>query len=219
MNQRKPNYTIKYVGLLVLICLTLLVSATGTTYARYRAERERKLNYLVREPEQIYLGTMQPLPEEGGSAEEKFVFRVSDQFVWETKQGITQLELVISNGLSNSEYSNRNQMVQLRMIGSLGIWLGSDTPKLYLVLPPEEDGEENCIVNGTVTPIAEGTALHQTYGDGWIYTFADEDGQELFWELDGGELSYVSVLIGIDGETPEDLSLLQPYVIAEVIDK
>lgn len=233
MNQRKPNRKTWYsLGLTVLLCIALLAIATGATLARYRAEREKEVDYRVRVPEQIHLGTVSVVVEETepegeadatettGETEAPVtteVFTPSSYLVWETKAGVTQLTFAVANGASASDYSARDQRVRLRMIGTLGIWTGSQTPTLHLILPPEEDSDQERIITATVTPFTKGSALHLAYGDGWMYTFLDEEGEELYWDLPGGKLAYVTHTIVIEGEVPENLNLLQPQVIAEVI--
>lgn len=218
MNQRKPNRKAWYsLGLMMLLCISVLVAATGTTFARYRAERERTITVQVREPEQIHLGTVNILTDDADPTVVAEEFVPTTQLAWETEDGVTQLKFAIGNGASKSDYSARDQKVQLRMIGTLGNWTGTDAAKLSLTLPPEEGSEEETVIEATVTPLTEGTALYHTYGEGWLYTFLDEEKKELFWELPGGELSFVSLTVTINGEVPSDLSLLQPYVISEVI--
>lgn len=218
MNQRKPNRKAWYsLGLMMLLCICVLVVATGTTFARYRAERERTITVQVRKPEQIHLGTVSILTDDTDPTVVTEEFVPTTQLVWKTDGGVTQLEFAIANGVSELDHSTRDQKVQLRMIGTLGNWTGTDAAKLSLTLPPEEDSEEESVIEATVTPLIEGTALYHTYGEGWLYTFLDEEEKELFWELPGGQLSYVSLTVTINGEVPSDLSLLQPYVISEVI--
>lgn len=214
MNQQKPNRKIwRLLGLTMLLSLALLISATGTAFARYRAEREQTVKFEVRIPDQVFLGTVRTDTKDDGQLEE--VFEPVSQLVWKTENGVTQLEFAVANGTDWINCSVRDQKVRLRMIGTLGIWMGSGTPKLSMVLPPEKEGEEEFVVEATVVPLVEGTALYHTYGEGWIYTFLDEKGEELFWELPGEQLSYEVLTVTINGDVPGDLSLLQPYVIAE----
>ena len=37
---------------------------------------------------------------------------------------------------------------------------------------------------GQAQSIVEGSALHKSFGDGWVYRFLDNQGQEITWELD-----------------------------------
>lgn len=215
MNQRKPNIKAWYsLVLVMLLCIGLLAAATGTTLARYRAEREAEITFRVRPPEQIQLGTVE-VTEEGDPPVSTEYFEAATRLKWVTENNVTQLSFAVANGSDEKTYSTRDQKVLIRMVGSVG--LGSTPPTLILTLPPEEGETEAKTVTGTATALVEGTALHYTYGEGWLYTFLDTDGEELFWELPGGELSYIGLTVTIDGTVPDDPSLLQPYVVAQVI--
>ena len=216
MNQRKPNKKAWYsLALAMLLCIGLLTIATGVTFARYKAERTTDFSIKVRKPELICLGTVSTETDESDPPVTTETFTPAAQLNWETRDGVTQLKFAIGNGASGEEYSARDQQVSLRMIGSLG--LGTEPPGLVLTLPPEEEGKEGKVIEATVTRLVEGTALQLSYGDGWLYTFTDGAGEELFWELEGGDLNYVCLTITVTGAVPADLSLLQPYVAAEVI--
>ena len=103
------------------------------------------------------------------------------------------------------------------MIGTLGIWMGTQTPELLLTIPAMSDDEKEIVAQATVAAIEEGTPLYYSFGEGWVYTFLDDDGRELVLELAGGQLSYVNMTVSIDGEIPNTANLLQPQVIAEVV--
>jgi len=221
MSQRKPNKKNWYsLGLAVLLCMALLVITTGTTQARYRAERERDIYFRARVPDQIHLGTVSVVTDENETEDEtvstKEVFTPNSQLIWETDARTAQLTFAVANGVSEQDYSARDQKVRLCMIGSLGVWTGTQPPSLYLVLPLEE-GEQETVITATVSPIMEGTALYLEYGDGWIYTFLDAEGEELYWELPGGELSFVTLQVAVEEELSEKVNLLKPLVTAEVI--
>ena len=244
MNQRKSNKLAWYsLGMAMLLCVALLVVGTGTALARYRAEREAEVTYKVRTPEQIVLGTISmempdPLtlepettettaqtdstgntePAEQAEPQPVEVFTPAAQLVWENKDGEIQLTFAVANGRTDKDYSARDQKVKLRMIGTLGNWLGKVTPELYLTLPMEEGSTKQEVVKAVATAFPEGSALQRTYGDGWLYVFLDGEGEELSWDLPGKTLSYISLTVSLRGEAPDTyLSLLQPQVIAEVI--
>lgn len=223
MKQSKPNRMRWYcLGLTALLSIAFLVAATGTTLARYRAQREEEIQISVRQPEQIHLGTVNILTDEEPATGEDAP-EVTEQFVattdltWETQEGVAQLKFAVANGTTQTDYSARTQQFQLRMIGTLGIWTESQIPILKLTLFPEEGGEQEVTFTATATPIPAGAALHRVYGDGWIYTFLDENGEEVCWQLPGGSLSYLSMTVTAEGELPQTLSLLQPQVIAETV--
>lgn len=221
MGQRKPNRKNWYsLGLAALLCTALLVITTGTTFARYRAEKERGIYFKERVPDKIHIGTVSVIPAEGEATEEpdatpstEEVFIANNRLIWKTENQITKLDFAVANGISTSDYSARDQKVRLRMIGNLGNWTGTQPPMLYL----SEGDNQKAPIAATIQPIEEGSAIHLMYGDGWVYTFLNEEGEELSWELSGGALSYVTFSVICDGEISEDLTLLQPQAIAEVI--
>ena len=218
MKQRKPNIKAWYsLALVMLLCIGLLAVATGTTLARYRAEQKKDLSFRVRPPEQIHLGIVELEEVEGDPPTTKEVFVPTAKLAWVTEKDVTRLKFAVANGVSNADHSARDQKIHLRLIASVGVWNGTQTPVLTLTLPPEEGETEPKTVTATVEPLAEGTALYHTHGQGWLYTFLDKNQEELFWELDGGELSFLTFIVTIDEAVPDDPSLLQPYVVAEVI--
>lgn len=221
MNQRKTNSSLWYsLGLALLLCIAFLVVATGTTLARYRAERVAKVNFEVRPPEQISMGLVRTVTAQEATAElpeGTVIFDPSIVPQWQTVEGVTQLSLSIANGISETEFSAGDQSVRFRLIGSLGLWNGAETAKVFLLLPAENGSDTVNKIQATVTPITEGTALYNTYGDGWIYTFQDAEGEELSWTLAGGALSYISLTVTIEDASLTDSVMLQPQVIGEVI--
>jgi len=226
MDQRKPNMIRWYsLGLAGLLCVSLLVIMTGTTFARYRDEKKRDIYFTPGVPDQIHIGTVSVVTKENDTEENPNEATVvtgealspESHLNWERKEDQVQLEFSVGNGLSDLNCSANDQVIRLRMIGSLGLWSGTQVPTLYLELPPEVEDGQGIRVAATVRPIVKESALHFEYGDGWVFTFLDEYGEELQWELAGEELSYVNFTITIDGEITENLTLLQPYVISEVI--
>ena len=65
--------------------------------------------------------------------------------------------------------------------------------------------------------IVSGSALHTTFGEGWIFRFEDDDGQELFWDLKGGELSCIEMALILEDGTLTDASLLQLQIASRYI--
>ena len=142
MNHRKPNMKMWYsLGLTLLLSLAMLLVATGTAFARYRAERDREITFQVRKPEQIQLGTISVIEKDGDEAD-LLIFHPSQQLLWKTEDGVTKLEFVVTNGMSVTDYSARTQQIRIRMIGSLGLWNGTAVPEI-LIIPPQEDGKRS----------------------------------------------------------------------------
>lgn len=222
MNQRKPTKQQWYsLGLAVLLCMACLVISTGTAYGRYRKERETQVTFVVRESQQIALGTFRaPTQEDGTQTDAQAdteVFVPADTLGWETVNGSSQLTFTVANGTSETAFSQMDQRITIRIIGTLGLWTGMETVKLHLQIPSAADPGTTETIQAAVTPIAEGTALYHTHGPGWVYSFLNAEEEELFWTLPGGEFSYVTLTISMDGEAPQEDAALQPQVIAEVI--
>lgn len=221
MNQRKTNNSLWYsLGLAVLLCVAFLVVATGTTLARYRSEREAEITFAVREPERVCLGTVKTITAEEATdalSEGTVVFDASMQPAWKTVENVPQLQLAVANGASATEYSIADQKIRLRLIAGLGVWTGETPANFYLILPAEDASAETKKIQGTATVIEEGTSLYQIHGAGWVYTFQDENGEELSWILEGGKLSYISLTVTMEGAELSEPSLLQHVIIADMV--
>lgn len=203
MNHRKPNRIALYsLALLLILCAGVLVMSTGTAYARYRSQKDADITFEVRAPEQICLGT----PGKNNT------FRTEEP-QWKTVEGITRMDLAVANGTSKENFAIHDQKISLCFLGSAGLWNGESAAKISLV------GKDGTLIPATATPIAEGTTLYHSFGAGWIYSFRDEDGVELSWELPGGELSFVSLTVTIEDEALITDSLLRTLVTGEVIDE
>ena len=220
MNQWKPNIPLRYrLGLGVLLCMAILLSSTGISFARYRRERTAEITFSVQEAEQICLGTMRTISEEDATDSMPAgteVFTPAQSLQWETFDNGARLELVIANGTSDAEFSGKDQKVTLTLLGTLGLWTGTETMKLFLQLPADPGAEETEMLQAAVTPIGEGTVLYHTHGPGWIYSFQNTEG-ELSWTLPGGRFSSVTLTITMEGANPAATAALQPRVTAEVI--
>ena len=215
MNRWKLNKSLWFsLGLTCLLCVAFLVIASGTALARYRTEREAKITFEVREPEQISLGMVRTITKEEATAQLPAgteVFDPSGEPAWQTVDGVPQLTLAAANGISDTEFAEYDQSIRLRLIGSLGLWTGADTAQIFLLM---EDGTK---LQATATPIVEGTAMYVSHGEGWVYSFLDAEGEELTRNLAGGKLSYTSFTVTIENTSLTDTVLLQPMVIGEAI--
>lgn len=241
MNQRKTNRSLWYsMALAVLLCIAFLVVATGTTLARYRLERDANLTFEARPPEQIALGTEREITAEEATADLLIgtkVFDPTQQAEWEKTDSGYQMTLAVANGISDTEFSARDQRITLRLAGTIGMTVenqtqtsedpetvaegetqaGEEALTISLILPPETGETEATTLKATHTPIIPGTPLHTKMGDGLIFTFQDAEGKEPYWELPGGKLSYVTITLTMEGEKASADALLVQQVIAEVI--
>ncbi|MBQ5322286.1 MAG: hypothetical protein J6J07_02460 [Oscillospiraceae bacterium] len=189
--------------------MAALVIATGTTYARYRTDAEAEILFEVKTPSQIIIGTV--LTNAEGNEE----FDPNGILGWKTEGNTATLEIAVSNGSSGN--SVKDQEIRFRLIGGLGLSVGEGTAEVTLKIT--EDGSEK-IFYAEAEKILENTALHFEHGDGWVFTFFDENGKEFSRILEGGKTSYIKMSIIVDtteiGKEIQDL--LEPQFVAETID-
>lgn len=210
MSQRKKNIS-RWALPMLLLLLTVgsLVVSTGGALARYQYQPEDKpiFDFEVRPPDQVVLGKMVTGEEEGAS------FDPNAQGVWESVEGTQQLEFTIANGTAADAFSRENQRISLRVIGTLGIWDGSNEDfKVFLQLPPEEDAEEDAQpekIQASVTRIQPGSPMYSTFGEGWVFAFFDEEEEELSWLLEGGALNTVTMTLILEGAAENEASMMR----------
>lgn len=217
MNQRKKNISRWALPMLLLLLVVgCLVVSTGGALARYRAERKEIIEFQVRPPDQVALGKM--VKAEDGTES----FDATAQGTWETVDGTQQLEFTIANGTGADAFSQENQRIRLRLIGTLGIWDGTGDFTVTLQLPPEDDAEESAEpkkIQATVTRIQPESPMYATFGDGWVFSFFDEEGEELSWLLEGGALNTVTMTLILEGAAENEASLLQLQISGVYADK
>ena len=191
---------------LLLLCglaLMLLVSAVGVSYARYRIEQTENIAYTAGAPAQVYLGKM------GVSANNKPVFDPDALGAWETVGGEAKLEFAVANGTTTKRYAKEDLTFSVRLTGGLG--LGSAEAISVTLHIPQEEGQEQTVA-GTAMRILPDSPLFNMYGEGWVYRFLTEDGQEYVLPLEGGKLNYVNLYITADTTAITAPSLLRLVV-------
>ena len=214
MKRWKLNISSWYsLGLTALLVISCLVVSTGMAWARYRTEETESIYFKAREPVSVYLGKVEY--GEGNAAEGKFV--QTNEGSWELNEdGQLQLRFAVANGTSEAAFEERNQEVYVRIVGSLGIQTVADNISLKLTYPNEENPDTPNVVKATAVRIDPNSTLYSTYGDGWVFTFREE-GEELTWTLEGGELSYIEMDLTVEGGTLADTSLLQLQIASRYI--
>ena len=209
MDRQKNSLLRHLLCLALLLCMAALVIATGTTYARYRTDAEAEILFEVKTPSQIIIGTV--LTDAEGNEE----FDPNGIPGWKTEGNTATLEIAVSNGSSGNGI--KDQEIRFRLIGGLGLSVGEGTAEVTLKIT--EDGSEK-IFYAEAEKILENTALHFEHGDGWVFTFFDENGKEFSRILEGGKTSYIKMSIIVDtteiGKEIQDL--LEPQFVAETID-
>ena len=209
MDRQKNSLLRHLLCLALLLCMAALVIATGTTYARYRTDAEAEILFEVKTPSQIVIGTV--LTDAEGNEE----FDPNGIPGWKTEGNTATLEIAVSNGRSGNVV--KDQEIKLLIIGGLGLSVGEGTAEVTLKIT--EDGSEK-IFYAEAEKILENTALHFEHGDGWVFTFFDENGKEFSRILEGGKTSYIKMSIIVDTtEIDKDLHLMiEPQFVAETID-
>lgn len=234
-------------GLALVLCIGALVISVGTAYARYRDERQVKLEFQVREPERVLLGTMVVEEEDGGETFQPLDTANNETLVWEIDPdtGIYTLQFAVANGEAETSYSTRDQAIRLNVIASLGIAQEPATaeeegntenqetteaqtlseeenlPKVTVTFVPQRGSGEEREVQARAAQIVKGTALYHTFGEGWLFSFYETVGdeeRELTWELSGGKLSHIVLTVEMEGEFSQNTYFLQPLVAAEPLD-
>lgn len=214
MKRWKLNISSWYsLGLTALLVISCLVVSTGMAWARYRTEETESIYFKAREPVSVYLGKVEY--GEGNAAEGEFV--QTNEGSWELNEdGQLQLRFAVANGTSEAAFEERNQEVYVRIVGSLGIQTVADNISLKLTYPNEENPDTPNVVKATAVRIDPNSTLYSTYGDGWVFTFREE-GEELTWTLEGGELSYIEMDLTVEGGTMAGTSLLQLQIASRYI--
>lgn len=195
-------------GLAALVLLACLITAFGISFARYRADYSQSVNFLAQKPGQICLGTMATTDEPN-----RLVFDHQSVGSWEQVNDSLQLDLTVANGTSDQDYTRQDQSFTFQLVGGLGIWDGTQVVDITLrVYRPEPMQDQYDEYPATATQIQKGSPLYQTYGDGWVFSFPDEAGQERTWALEGTAFSTVDMTVILEGNELTQPSLLQPVV-------
>ena len=184
-------------GILLLLCISLTV---GITWARYYGEETSSLGYTPREPSVLSLWS-------GYNPDgEDAVLTGWQELAWTFYKGNGMLSFYVSNGTSMMDYPDEDFSVSVRLLSSLNI------TGAQVSLSAGDDG-----FTWTATPvkIEEGTPLFDAFGGGNVYVFLDEDGSELSWDLEGGNLSVLPVQLDVSNLEQEDAALLQLQVVGK----
>ena len=189
MKHRKLNTPVYLsLGLCAVLMVLCLMVATGTTFARYRLDQTLSMEMEARPLDQVYLGRW-------GIDEDtdKPIFLTDEQNTWKTVDGETSLEFTVSNGLTEESFAGKDLRVYVRIVGTLDIRNGGNGPVLKLLVPAGEEGEDPEEFIGKPERIPQGTQLYHIFGEGWIFRFCDEEGEEIFQTLEGGSLNWTEL--------------------------
>lgn len=180
--------------LTLLLCLVL---AVGTTWARYRYRETTEILFTQKTASQVYLWG-------GVRADGSFSAMPVDLTTGAEGKEMTFL---ISNGASNTEFSPYDQRARVRLLCSLGLGSSENLTAVLTV------GGQT--YSAAAMPIDTGSHAYTSFGEGWAYCFLDENGNELRWELAGGQLSTTQMKLQISTALGAEPSVLQLMVSAE----
>ena len=191
---RAHRLAVPLILLALILCLALLV---GTAWARYRYRETTDLLFTQKTASQVYLW--------GGIQSDGSFSAMPADFT--TVENGQELSFLISNGQSRADFSQHTQQAQVRLFCSLGL---GDSGNLSAVLTVDETD-----YNAVAVKIDTGSPMYASFGEGWAYCFVDEDGNELLWELEGGQLSVTQMKLTIHAAPGLDPSALRLTVSAE----
>lgn len=204
MERRKSNTASRYrlylAAILFAACLLLLA---GSTWARYKTDITQSAAYAVKDAAAVQLW----------SVSETGVLSTLAPSWTDTEDGGKSLTFGISNGDEDS-YASETQRVYIRLCASVGIEYDENV-LVELYVPDPETGE-NEVYTASAKKIQPNAPLYHTFGEGWMFSFADEDGEEPCWTLQGGQLSAMTAEIVISDMEISDTALLQLQVEGDV---
>lgn len=183
--------------LVLLICLFLVI---GAVWGRYQVKDSQIFSYELEDYSFIYLWHSYD--------EETETFR-GEQGSWQTEDDKKSLSFCVSNGTPEN-YAKADQRVGIRLLVSLGAW--SQIEELNAMLNFTQTGES---FRGSAQPIVANSPVYSTFGEGWVITFCDEEGQEISRTLRGGELSYLEGQVTVQNMDLQDTTLLQLQVVGD----
>ena len=197
----KPRYNpMTRLGLAALLILISVVMTVGVAWGRYRTELEPfEYWFATRNQDSIYLW--------GGKTGESYDPLPGS---WSVDAVGSTMPFLVSNGIS-SEFSAGDVRFTVQVAVTEGI-LSDENLGLQLAVI---DGVEEPVYQGIAAKNTEGTSFYSEFGGGWLYRFYDENGTEMQWTLEGGQLSEFVGELHISGTVdPRLYSMMQLQVIA-----
>ena len=187
---------------LLLLLLTCVFLVAGAAWARYQIKDFQIFSYELKDYSFIYLWHSYD--------EDTASFR-SEQSTWQTEGDRKILDFCVSNGTAE-DYAQADQQVKFRLLVSLGAWGGIE--EMDTLLRFSQTGES---FQGSAQPITADTPVYSTFGEGWVITFCDEEGEEVSWTLEGDELSYLEAQIVVRNVELQSTTLMQLQVIGDTL--
>lgn len=201
---RSSNHRLALLVIVLLLTLALLV---GSAWARYQQRMVERVYYSAADNAEVYLWSAmdgETLYEGDGVWMVSGSQRIMSFYI---SNGV-DAETAAQTGLDTAEYPE--QSVAIRLIASLGVSNG-ETMKVVLHI---SDGTTTLSYPAAVQKIEDNSPMAATFGSGWVYTFCDSAGNELLWNLEGGQLSVLQAQLVLEQIDLVDTSLLQLQVSA-----
>ena len=205
MDKKKVNILHRYGWYLAAICLCVCVTAgVGISFARYR-------NDFLTASFWFSSAVTETILMHGEVTEEDEEAVVSGTWpetpaMWSYSGSEAALRFSVSNGQSAENFAERDQNFSVELVASLSI---EDPEKLEVTLSVPDETGEWIEYKGTAEELVEGTRYHTVYGDGWVYRFTDEEGNEPVFMLEGGALRYTNCVLTVVGDIGSSMLSLE----------
>ena len=194
MNMKK-NFFLLMTGL-VLLALTL---SFGVAFARYQALYSVQVNLenTYSEDQAYLMGSNESYWSFGEN------FAPANTWFYVEEENAYCLDFCLSNGDGPETYAERDQNVTLRVAATVADYSADreNSTEVKLVV-----GNEEYI--GVAEPIIKGTVFWRQYGEGKIYRFCNEAGEEITWTLIGGQLFEIPMQLIVTGGEPNTVFTL-----------
>lgn len=192
-------------GLSVVLLFMGVLLIVGIAWGRFRSEVQGDQKYTPRVPSQVYLW--------GEKTEDGFA-RLPD--TWKVDGGSYEVPFTVTNGIYGTGeqadlFARKDMDIFLRIAVTEGIKDGEN----FSVQLRLKD-ETGTFYQATAQKIEEDSPLYSTFGDGWVYVFRNNDGQEPCFTLPGGTVSCLEATLVYEVKPDTiDYSMMQLQVVAE----
>lgn len=198
MGGQQPDKTRRRrLAIAVMALLLVLALPAGAAWARYRYRESTDMYFAQKSPSRVYLWG-------GVKADGSFSALPANLTVGEVPR---EISFFITNGENARVYAGYTQQAQVRLLCSLGL---GDSGNLTAELLVDEK-----VYTAVAYPISPASPIYASMGDGWVYCFVDEAGNELRWELEGGKLSTREMKLNVRAVPGVESGVLRLMVSAE----
>lgn len=192
-------------GLSVVLLFVGMLLIVGIAWGRFRSEVQGDQKYTPRVPSQVYLW--------GEKTEEGFA-QLPD--TWKVDGGSYEVPFTVTNGIYGTGeqedlFAQKDMEIFLRIAVTEGIGDGENfSVELRL------NDEAGTFYQAAPQKIEADSPLYSTFGEGWIYVFSNNHGEEPRFTLRGGEVSSLQATLVYEVK-PDTIgySMMQLQVVAE----